>query len=52
MSGKLNKARAREQSANKRENEWRKQFMLMRQQRDDLKVKIEELQKQFIVEVK
>jgi len=52
MSSKLNKVRAREQSANKRENEWRKQFMLMRQQRDDLKVKLEELQKKYIVEAK
>lgn len=41
MSGKLNKARAREQYANKRENEWRKQFELMRKQRDELRVKLD-----------
>ena len=41
MSGKLNKARAREQSANKRENEWKKQFIIMRDKRDSLKIELE-----------
>lgn len=47
---KLAVARTRMHAANKRENEWAKQFYLMRDQRDELKRELKELKQRIFGE--
>jgi len=44
---KIAKVRARENSANRRENEWRRRFLLMRKHRDALRVENTKLRKEL-----
>lgn len=47
MADKLNKVRAKMQTAQKVKNEWKKQFYLMREQRDNLKEELRLLKEKY-----